>query len=82
MREEEQPTTSISEIESFIDNLPASMKVPLRKDPLISLKPEEILDQIAKKTNVGKAFFLQIAMVITNRKKNGEWKPDNSNILT
>lgn len=82
MTSNSHPATTRGEIESFLDYVPDGTKIPLAKDPLISLTPDEIMDQIERKTTIGKEFFLQIGRIIINKKKSNEWRPSKNNMLT
>ena len=50
------------------------MKVPLKKDLVTSMSPDQIIEQIDNKTKIGKEYYLQLAEIVYRKKKDKTWK--------
>jgi alpha-amylase/alpha-mannosidase (GH57 family) len=61
---------------TFLNALPSTAKILLKKDMLTSLTPEQIIEHINNKTNIGKEYFLQIAKNLDKRGINKHPKLD------
>ena len=63
-----------SDIKRLLNSLPAGMKVPLKKDQVTFMTPDQIIEQIDNKTKVGKEYYLQLAEIVYRKKKDKTWK--------
>ncbi len=67
-----------SDIKKILESLPPDMKVILKKDSVTCLSPDEILEQIDKKTQTGKEYYIQLAKAVYNHKANKTWEQFNN----
>ena len=63
-----------SDIKRLLESLPDNIKIPLKKDPITFLAPDQIIEQINNKTKIGKEYYLQLAEIIYKKKKDKTWK--------
>lgn len=55
------PEITKHDVLELLNSLPSKAKILLRKDGMTSLTPEQIIEHIDSKSNIGKEYFLQLA---------------------
>lgn len=63
-----------SDIKRLLNSLPPGLSVPLKKDFITSMSPDQIIQQIDGKTQLGKQYYLQLAEIVYTKKKDKTWK--------